>query len=388
MDPDKLAERDRARRQRQLRRAKWQAIGLLLGVVVLLAWAISSYFVRPKKVPPPKEKPAAPVMEETAASSADKPAAGTAPATDAKPPVAAAAPEKPAAPAPPTAASTPTTAAPEKPGPSNTLKGPDVLKRFTDKPKVAVSEVLGAIGVKDSAKMMRELPKVQEARRVLDLLSKVSYVAGKLEYVIEKPGIELRMKDYYETRGLKEPAAGDQVADVELQLAGERYLDVVYANGAQPSGTIRASFVRDERGMVRLDWESFVGYSAMGMREFRDKKPDVPAIMRVYASVDDYYNYEFSDPKKFLSVRLRNPDGSEAVNGFCEQGGRVASAITARLATSSGESAPKGEAGAAKRVWAPVVVKVRFPSNPQSDHCVELMELMHGQWLAPAGLVE
>lgn len=251
-----------------------------------------------------------------------------------------------------------------------------------------MSDVLGSIGLADSARMKRDLPKVQEARHVVDLLGKAAGVDAKLEYVIDKPGIEHRMKDYYVTDGFSDPEAGEQVADYELKLAGDRYLSVLYKNAGRPSGVLRASFVRDDHGAVKLDWESFVGYSAMSMKGFRAKRPDTPVVMRVLATADDYHNYEFSDAKKYFSVRLRNAAGTEQINGFCEDGGRVATAVMARLAAAAAELSQKGAGTPSNRSWASIVVKVRFPKNAQSDHCVELIEMMSDQWLTPAGLVE
>lgn len=374
MDPDKLAERDRARRLRQLRKAKLQGL-LLIGCMLLgLALALSFYFFgEPKKAPVREEKkPAAP---STLLDEASVKAPVTDASRDAAPPSAGPGADGEKHPAEPTAV---------KPAAVQTIRRtvPGTVRLDGKGPKaVPVDNVLASIGVTDSEKSMRPLPKVAEARRVLELLSKATVISAKMEHAIEKPGLEIRMREYYENRGLKDPEVGDQVADYEVQMAGDRYLDVIYKNPTRPAGTLRASFMRDAKGIVRLDWESFTGFSGMDMRAFREAKSAEPVTMRVYASADDYFNYEFSDPKKLLSVRLRNADGSAAVNGYCELGGRVATAFSARLAAEPGTSDEK-------RLWVPVIVKLRFPPKAQSDHCVELMDLMHGQWLAPAGLAE
>lgn len=278
------------------------------------------------------------------------------------------------------------------PGVDTLHQTPDAMKRLLGGDKkggVPVADVLASIGVTDSEKSKRDLPRVTDAKRVLDLLSKAADVRSKLEHVVQKPGIEERMKSFYEVAKLREPDVGAQAADFQIETGGEKYLDVIYQSGVRPPGTLHASFLRDEKGIVRVDWESYVGYSATPMKDFREKRPDQGVNMRVLASADIYYNYEFSDSKKFLSVRLRNADGTESVNGFCEMGGRVASAITAQLAAAETRAAAKkAEDPATKRVWVPVIVKVRFPTKAQSDHCVELVDLLHDRWLAPPGLVE
>ena len=268
-----------------MKNAKLQGIALIACVVLGLAYALVSYFGGTKKPEAGTGTSKAPeVVEKPAVEEPKAPAV-----EEAKPPA-------------PTA---PAKLAPVQPPVANTVRTPPGgmanLIGDTSRPKVPVANVLASIGVTESEKSKRPLPKVDEARRVLELLAKSSHVSGKLEYVINKPGIELRMKEYYETQGLKEPEAGEQMADFEIEMAGERYLDVVYKNPTRPSGSLHASFVRDEKGMVRLDWESFVGFSAMNLRSFREKRPTDAVTMRVLASIDDYHNYEFSDAKK-LSV--------------------------------------------------------------------------------------
>lgn len=383
MDLDALAERDRARRLRQLKNAKRQGLVLLLCVLAGLIYIFVNYINQPRgKAPAALDKrdaqkaveaPAIPDKEEKTEPPPSTPA--LVPAPEQKPP------SPPSPEAPKTSTSTDTLR--EMPASMAKLIG-------NKKPAVPVANVLASIGVTDSEKSKRELPKVTEAKRVLDLLAKTTDVPGKLEYVVIKPGLEERMKLFYQS-GAKEPETGEQVADFAITSAGERYLEVVYKNPVRPNGRFRACFLRDEKGIVRVDWESLVGFSAMSIREFRERKTEEPVTMRLYASIDDYHNYEFMDAKRFLSVRLRNADGTDAVNGFCEMGGRVAIALNARLsveAAADAAAAKDDPAAAAKRTWVPVIVKLRFPSKPQSDHCVELLDLLNGQWLAPAGLVE
>lgn len=382
MDLDALAERDRARRLRQLKNAKRQAVFLLLCVVAGLAYIFVKYVQAPRgKVPDLRDVPTAVEPKATDALQAPEKEKTEPPPTPPEP-----LPEQ-KEPPPPAVDTSKTT------GETGTIRQmpASVSKLIGDKkPSVPVANVLASIGVTDSEKSKRELPKVTEAKRVLELLARAKDVPSKVEYVVIKPGIEDRMKIFYESGG-SEPASGERVADFAVTSAGERYLEVVYQNPARPNGRLRACFIRDEKGIVRVDWESLVGYSTMSIQDLRARKPEEPVTMRVFATVDDYHNYEFTDAKKYLSVRLRNAVGTDAVNGFCEIGGRVATALNVRLsveAAADAAAAKDDPAAAPKRTWAPVIVKVRFPTKPQSDHCVELIDLLNGQWLAPAGLVE
>lgn len=390
-----------------MKNAKMQALALISCIVAGLIYGLIAYLHQPREKAPgsidkltpaakPETAPAPPSDGARKAAETPVPAQQSAPPPSPAPP--------PPAPSPAPATETPSppamksVAEPDKsgrmggPGVDTIQQTPEVMKRLLGdgkKDAVPMANVLASIGVTDSEKSKRELPKVSEAKRAIESLAKAADVAGKLEFLIAKPGIGERMKAFYETAKLHEPDVGGQTADFQIETGGEKYLNVVYQSESRPPGTLHASFVRDEKGVVRLDWESFVGYSATSMKEFREKRSEQPVVMRVLASADDYHNYEFSDSKKFVSIRLRNADGTDAVNGFCETGGRVAAAIGAQLAAAGKAAPPKdGADAAARRVWSPVIVKVRFPTKAQSDHCVELLDLLHDRWLAPAGFVE
>lgn len=379
MDSEQLAARDRARRMRQMRSAKRQALMLLLGVVIGLAVAFVGWKMR-KPAAPPVANPPAKTAAAAAPSAPAVPVEPALPATPANPPVSTA--PAPAPAAVPTPARLPdrTDAAPAPKPVPGTLSGA-TLPAGATATALPMEKVLSSIGIGGKTTSAK-LPTVREAKDLLDRLVKTSIISEKMDLVIDKPGLEERMQAFYRERNEREPIVGEQSADIVTELGGQKFLDVAYRHPSSPSGVVHARFIRDERDIVRLDWESFVGYSQVGWKQYREQRPAEPVLLRAFASLDDYHNYEFNDPAKFLSVRLRHLDGSQTLNGFCEKGGSVALRLEARLAT-----APPSES-ASGRVWVPVVVKVQFPAKAESDHCVVLLDMVYEQWLAPAGLVE
>lgn len=79
------------------------------------------------------------------------------------------------------------------------------------------------------------------------------------------------------------------------------------------------AFVNTPDGL-RIDWESWVGWSEMGWESFVESKPTVPKLFRVNLTKVEYYNMAFGDDTKWQSHRLLSPDGMHAIYGYSERG--------------------------------------------------------------------
>lgn len=80
------------------------------------------------------------------------------------------------------------------------------------------------------------------------------------------------------------------------------------------------SFVNGPDGL-RVDWESWAGWSEMPWEEFLTAKPVEPKLFRVIVRQADYYNFGFSDEEKWRSYQLDSPDHSHSLYGYAERGG-------------------------------------------------------------------
>jgi hypothetical protein len=79
------------------------------------------------------------------------------------------------------------------------------------------------------------------------------------------------------------------------------------------------AFVNTSDGL-RIDWESWVGWSEMSWEQFLKTKPTTAQLFRVSLNKVEYYNMAFSDDGKWQSHRLLSPDGMASIYGYAERG--------------------------------------------------------------------
>lgn len=84
--------------------------------------------------------------------------------------------------------------------------------------------------------------------------------------------------------------------------------------------TRELAFVEGEDGEVKIDWESWVGWSEMPWKDLLITKPKTPVLVRVKVKEVEYYNFGFSDDEKWRSYSLISPDGENVLYGYVERG--------------------------------------------------------------------
>jgi hypothetical protein len=338
MESDWLAERDRARRLRQQRRAKTQLVVLVTFVLLSLALVGVRYQTQEhpepeqsRKSDEPKSKGEVSAVSEVSKHESVKTRVHDQPSSIPRPEI----------PSP-------------RPLPPPEIKAADA----TPSP-----------------------PSDKECYAALDAFLKATDLESRRKLAIEKPGLLDRMKQFYEFRNGSHPAIGSSISSGTLNIGLRAYNSLTFQSQSSPTSIGRASFVRGSDGTPKLDWESFVGWSQVDLLHLMEaRKPDV-TLLRVYVSKDDYHNYEFTDTQKFSSYRLRNADGSLAINGFVEQGSPTDSALLSRF--DEAEAALRSQSVESSKVWLPLTVRVKFPPQASSDHCVHLTEVVEARWLLP-----
>lgn len=161
----------------------------------------------------------------------------------------------------------------------------------------------------DSAILDEAEPVIQkflEATRLEEMLS-----------LVRNPDVaEGRMRRYYPNGTIK--AAGVAKFNTRSELA---------RNGAILSVGVRTrdfeersiSFFDTPEG-IKIDWESWAGWSEMPWEEFLTSRPSTAKVFRVKLSEVDYYNFFFADEGKWRSYRLDSPDEQHSVFGYAERG--------------------------------------------------------------------
>ena len=121
-------------------------------------------------------------------------------------------------------------------------------------------------------------------------------------------------------------------------------------------------------GDLKFDWESEVSYQPMEIAEYLEKKPTEPMDFRVYARLDTFYGFEFSDPRRRLPLFLTFRDTDEFLFGYIERG-------------------TPGEVGLSKflrrqiLVGQPVILRLRFLPGTQSHRSVLVEKVVAPRWV-------
>lgn len=116
---------------------------------------------------------------------------------------------------------------------------------------------------------------------------------------------------------------------------------------------------------LRIDWESWVGWSEMPWEEFLASKPTTGKLFRLTLSPVEYYNMAFADDKKWQSYRLESPDGIRTLYGYAERG----SGLDAELRPSPD----------IKRIA--LTLSLKFPENASSKNQVLIEKFVAEGWV-------
>jgi hypothetical protein len=132
---------------------------------------------------------------------------------------------------------------------------------------------------------------------------------------------------------------------------------------------LREIVVIGTEGNLKVDWESWVGWSEMPWEEFQNKRPVEGKWFRVELSRVQYYNFDFKDEKEWVSYRLVSPDGVASLYGYVP-----------RVSPLDEKIRPVDQNGKEK-----LLLKLRFPTGSSSNNQV-IIEAVSGQsWVELPG---
>jgi hypothetical protein len=217
-------------------------------------------------------------------------------------------------------------------------------------------------------KLLETSDEVVQAVELLEQYWKTADWKERVPMVAHSERVAALMKDYYEKQGAADPVPGHLVSKARYQIDGTEILYFSYSS-TRPTGSLEIAMLRGPQGKFLIDWESLTGYGEMSFQEFRTQRPTTPVLMRAYVRLFEYYNFEFSDSKKYLCIKMMSENGQSSVYGYCERGSKLAQWIDADLAT-TGPSGFKG-----------YTMMLSFPPNAQSNQCVTLDKVVAQRWL-------
>ena len=188
----------------------------------------------------------------------------------------------------------------------------------------------------------------------------------KLPFVHDAARVGPQMQAYYEIQHKADPVAGTAARQAHFMLNNTEVLLVSYGS-PRPGGSVEVAMLAQPDGRFLIDWESYVGAGEIAWPDLKKTRPTEPRLLRLFAQRDDYYNYEFADAAKFHSLHLTSPDGLYFIYGFVEKGTPLGTTIANLLEAARGR--------------APLTLRVEFPAQAQSDHCLKIVGIVANRWL-------
>jgi hypothetical protein len=230
--------------------------------------------------------------------------------------------------------------------------------------------------------MPSDAPEVRECLTFMESWRRRGEWRDRVPLTLLHDRSEETMRFFYEQRRGTEPSFDPGTAVATILAAGDERIAVLQmASRDRADGLVCAYLYRTAGGKLRLDWDSFVGFSDLAWPELRALRPTGPVLLRGYASLDDYHNYEFADVRRYLSLKVRSPDGEVAISAFCLRESALGHFFQSVLKGVPDWRSRQLPAAERPLENLPVVLSVRYPRQAQSDHCVELLEAVAGRWL-------
>lgn len=210
---------------------------------------------------------------------------------------------------------------------------------------------------------------LNEAEQIVRKYMDTPLWQDRLKYVFEPERVRKLMEDYYDHQHNVDPVTGALMNQARTRMNNTEVVVLTY-RGARPSGKLEVALRRTSADRLVIDWESLVGYSEKCFSKLIHDRPTQPVLVRGLVSVHDYYNYEFADEKKHLSIKVTSPDGAEFFNAYCQRGSRMEDWIYANLGGRPEDHEPR-----------PLTLWISYPPQAQSGRCANLVQIQAASWL-------
>lgn len=243
----------------------------------------------------------------------------------------------------------------------------------TEVEPIAIAPVVAPVEIKESVPDPIELPQEMnrsEAELVKELepLAKgfleAETVDALLPFVRDSARLTEKIRNYYPDNKVPAPGMGAFNTHGTLAYRGQLASLSIRTKDFEEK---QIAFLRTEDGM-KIDWESFVAWSEMPWKQFIAERPTQPVLFRASLKMLDYYNFEFSDEKKWQSYELRSPDGENVLYGYVKRD----SALDGKLRPFDLKTTKL------------VTVKLKFPPNDSAKNQVIIDDMVMDGWVEGA----
>jgi hypothetical protein len=137
---------------------------------------------------------------------------------------------------------------------------------------------------------------------------------------------------------------------------------------------------RQEDGSHHVDWETAVGYQPNDWAKFRLSRSTEPQVFRVEVEerIDHGpYLYDYGDDRKYEAYKIKIRGDSE---NFLLAYAKIGSEVNEKI---NGIVLKDRLKNSRPKFIAPMILKVVFPKNAESDQCVEIIEVVSDTWFLP-----
>lgn len=206
---------------------------------------------------------------------------------------------------------------------------------------------------------------LDEVEQVLEGYCSATTVEEKLRFARHPNRVQPLMEQYYQDQEFVPRTGATLVEQAQLPMESLSFtiFSVTFDDG---SGRIFLAEIDNDLG-IRIDWESDVCYQAIPVKELIKKQPTELTDVRVFASPDHHYAYEFSDSEKYQCLKLGFRDSDEYLFGYVERGGEAERALHQLFASTRSRSEP-------------MLLSVRYPEGGRSDRAVIIERFICPRW--------
>ena len=186
----------------------------------------------------------------------------------------------------------------------------------------------------------------------------------KVQFCRSPQRVRPLMQNYYSNRN-SGPKEFRRIS--ELGASNTGIIDKFYIlKLSLPDFSILPVVLAWENELILVDWESFVGYSEITLKDFILKKPKESRLFRLNANSDNYFNFQFTE-NEYRCLYLRNSEDTEAVYGYIRRGNDVDNQLSRII--ESGETIKF------------LTLKLRYPEKLGGKNQVIIDEIVTPGWL-------
>ena len=206
-----------------------------------------------------------------------------------------------------------------------------------------------------------EAPVLAEAEPLARKFLEAKTVAELLPLIRHPKITELRMRAVYRDGKIAPVGMSKFNSSGDMSVRG-KLASLLVRTGEQMEKPL--AFIETPQGL-KVDWESWVGWSEISWEKFLSTKPTSAQVFRVSLSEVNYYNFDFSDESKWQSYRLISPDGEHSLYGYVEKG----SALDRKIAPTEDMKV------------ANLMLSLKFPAGAASNGQVEIEGFVTEGWV-------